>query len=232
MVDIEEMVALQEVDLQLDLVKRRLGELDEQLLAPDAHRTLSEELAAQTARLQEAKQGRKSVEDEVAVLRAKIEAEDAKLYSGQITDAKELRHLQEEVFALRRGLKAQEDRLLARIDEEEHEQEASAYLKTLKKKSEAAWAKRHTALQAQRDTAQAEATLIGADVAELRGELAQAELSVYDTHRERQQIAIAASTGGICGACRLALPTTIINRARRGAVVVNCPACDCIVYIR
>lgn len=232
MVDIEEMVALQEVDLRLDVIKRRLDELDNRLQVPDAQRALAGEIAAQEARLQEAVQARKAVEDEAATLRQKIQDEDAKLYSGHITDPKELRNLQEEVFALRRGLKLQEDRLLGLIDEEEHEQEAATYLQALNEKSEAAWAERHAGLKAQQSEITAEADVIRADVDDLRSRITKRDLSVYDAHRLRQQVAVAAAVGGVCGACRLGLPTTILNRARRGAEPVNCPACDCIVYIR
>ena len=190
MVDIEEMVALQEVDLRLDVVKRRIGELDQQLEEPDAHRALAEEIAAQQARLDEARQERQTIEAEAEALRAKIETEDGKLYSGQTTDAKELRNLQEEVFALRRGLKAQEDRLLARLDEEEHEQEAAAYLSALDEGSRAVWDQRRSGLQSQQQEVNAEAEVIIADVEELRSHLDDGDLAVYDSHRQRQQVAL------------------------------------------
>ena len=106
MVDIADMVALQEVDLRLDTIKRRLAAVADQLQEPDSHGMLSDEVAAQRARLDEGTLARKAVEAEADALRAKIVTEDGKLYSGETTDAKELRHLQEEVFALRRGLKA------------------------------------------------------------------------------------------------------------------------------
>lgn len=232
MVDIEEMVALQEVDLRLDVVKRRLGALDEQLEEPDAHRALADEVAAQQARLDEARQARQTIEAEAEALRAKIETEDGKLYSGDTTDAKELGNLQEEVFALRRGLKAQEGHLLARLDEEEHEKDATDYLSALDERSRAAWDERRSGLQSQQQEVNAEAEVIIADVEEIRSHIDDSDLAVYDSHRQRQRVAVAAAVGGVCGSCRLGLPTTILNRARRGVDAVNCPACDCIVYIR
>ena len=232
MVDIVEMVALQEVDLRLDDVKRQIDALDDELREPDAHRALADEIAAQQALLDEARQSRKALDTESETLRSKIEIEDGKLYSGEITDAKELRNLQEEIFALRRGLKAIEDRLLARIDEEEHETEAAEYLAKLDSGSRAAWDAHRSQLQTQHDGASAEAAIIIADVDEHRAQLDAADLVVYDAQRQRRRVAVAAAIGGVCGSCHLALPTTILNRARRGAVAVNCSACECIVYIR
>ena len=232
MVDIGDMVALQEVDLRLDTIKRRLAAVADQLQEPDSHRTLSDEIAAQRARLDEGTLARKAVEAEADALSAKIVTEDGKLYSGETTDAKELRHLQEEVFALRRGLKAHEERLLARIDEEEHEQAALDYLIALSEKSRLVWEERRAGLQAQHDEIDAEAARVRADVDALRARLGAADLAVYDSQRALQHVAVAASIGGVCGSCRLSLPTTILNRARRGADAVKCPACHCIVYIR
>lgn len=232
MVDIEEMVALQEVDIRLDTLKRRIGGLDDQLQEPDAHRTLADEIAAQQTRLDEITKARKEIEAEADVVRAKIETEDGKLYGGQITDAKELRNLQEEVFALRRGLKAQEEQLLTRLGEEEGEQQALDYLTALSQGSRAAWDQRRAQLQSQHDDVSAEADVIILDLNQHRAQIAKSDLAVYDAHRQRRQVVVAAAVGGVCGSCRLALPTTILNRARRGVVAVNCPACDCIVYIR
>lgn len=228
----EEMVALQEVDLRLDVVKRRLGDLDEQLEEPSAHRALADELAAQDERLKEARLAHETLEAEVEALRTKIETEDGKLYSGETTDAKELLNLQEEVFSLRRNLKTQEDGLLARIDEEEHEKDATDFLRALTDGSRAAWEERRAGLQSEQEEVSAQADVIIADVEEARLHLAAGDLAVYDSHRKLRQVAVAAAVGGVCGSCRLGLPTTILNRARRAAEAVNCPACDCIVYIR
>ena len=232
MVDIVEMVALQEVDLRLDDVQRRLAALDTQLEEPDAHRALADEVAAQKALVKEAGQTRQTLEAEAEVLRAKIVTEDAKLYSGEITDAKELRNLQEEIFALRRGLKALEDRLLARIDEEEHETAAAAYLAALNKGSKAAWNKHRSKLQTAHDEVSAEVTILCGERDEQRAQVADRDLAIYDSQRQRQRVAVAAAVGGVCGSCHLALPSILLNRARRAEAVVNCPACDCIVYIR
>jgi hypothetical protein len=229
--DIAEMVALQEVDLHLDGVKRRLAELADQLREPDSHRTLSDETGAQRERSEAATQARQSLEAETDTLRAKIATEDGKLYSGRITDAKELRHLQEEVFALRRNLRVHEEQLLGRIDEEEQEQAALDYLVALGDHSRLAWDEHRAGLQSQHDQIDAEAARIRASVDESRAKLGPADLAVYDAQRLLQQVAVAAAVGGVCGACRLSLPTTILNRARRGTDVVNCPACDCIVYV-
>jgi predicted nucleic acid-binding Zn-ribbon protein len=231
-VDIEELVALQGVDLQLDALNRRLGKLDVQLEEPVAMLALADEIVVQEAHLKEVRTARTTVEAEAEAARLKIETEDKKLYGGTITEARELKHLQEEIFALRRALKGIEDQLLARLDEEEHETEALDYLNKLRDGSNAGWHEHSSRLQAEHQEIESEVKIILANVDEHRSHLGNEELSVYDSHRQRQSVAVAAAVGGVCGACRLSLPTTILNRARRATEPVPCPSCDCIVYLR
>ena len=124
------------------------------------------------------------------------------------------------------------EQVLTRLGEEEIEQQALDYLQALSAGSRAAWAERRAQLQSQHDEVSAEAEIIIVDLNEHRSQIAETDLAVYDAHRLRRRVVVAAAVGGVCGSCRLALPTTILNRARRGVVAVNCPACDCIVYIR
>ncbi len=230
--DIEEMALLQEVDLRLDALKDRLRDLDARLREPDSQQALVDEIAAQEARLDAARQARTALEGEAEAARAKIAAEEHKLYGGTVTDSRELRHLQEEVFALRRGLKAQEEQLLARLETEEAERNAHEYLGTLQEGSREAWDRIRSDLQQQHDQIEAEAATIRADVEEQRSHMGGDDLGVYDAQRQLKRVAVAASVGGVCGACRLALPTTVLTRARRGTQAVPCPACECIVFLR
>ena len=232
MVDVSEMAILQEVDIRLDAFKKHLHEFDEQLGDPPFPAALEAEVAAQAALLLEATRARETADADAAATRAKIEGEDKKLYSGTITDPRELKNLQEEIFGLRRLLKSQEEVVLARIEQEELAQEAAAYLAALTEKSEVAWSERQAALGKRWIGVADQAALVEGEVAQQRELMAEADLVVYDDHRSRRPLAVSAVEGGVCGSCRLALPTTILTRARRGAEVVLCPACSCIVYLQ
>ena len=144
--NIAEMITLQEVDGRLDTIKKRLKEVEALLGRPPFLDALRGEVDAQKGLLKEATGDRKEKEVEAEASRLKITAEEEKLYSGAITESRELRSLQEEIFALRRGLKAQEESGLAQLEREELDREARDYLVRLLKRVEADWSERESEL--------------------------------------------------------------------------------------
>lgn len=232
MVDVTELVVLQEVDLRLDEYKKDLSKLDGQLGDPPWRPALEAELAVQAAMLEEGTRSRQAADVAAEATRAKIKVEETKLYSGSVTDARELQALQEEIFALRRQLKSEEETLLEAMAPEEQAQGATAYLTQLLDGSVSAWETRRAALQLRHDAVSSEAAVVQAEVDEQRALIEAEELAVYDEQRTRWPVVIAKSVSGVCGSCRLALPTTVLTRARRGTEVIYCPACSCIVYLR
>ena len=231
MVDIPEIVALQTVDLRHDAMVKRLQALDEESRDPPAAAALTAELDAQEQLLHQAVQERESAEEEAEATRTKIGAEDGKLYSGAITDSRELRALQEEVFSLRRHLKTQEESILAFIEGEEFAREAQQFLVRLQEQGSAVWSARQTEIQERRQTVSDEAAVVQRELDQQRTEMDSEDLAIYDHQRRLHPVAVAAVEGGVCGACRLSLPTTVLIRARRGTAAVHCPSCSCIVYV-
>lgn len=232
MVDVSELVVLQEVDLRLDEYKKDLSQLDELLGDPPWRPALETELEVQADLLQTGTRTRQAAEVAADGTREKIKGEETKLYSGSITDARELQALQEEIFALRRQLKGEEEALLEAMAPEEQAQAATAYVTQLLEGSVAAWETRRAELQSRHDAVSTAAAAVQAEVDDQRALIEAEELAVYDEHRTRWPVVIAKSVSGVCGSCRLALPTTVLTRARRGTEVIYCPACGCIVYLR
>ena len=230
--NIAEMITLQEVDGRLDTIKKRLKEVEALLGRPPFLDALRGEVDAQKGLLKEATGDRKEKEVEAEASRLKITAEEEKLYSGAITESRELRSLQEEIFALRRGLKAQEESGLAQLEREELDREARDYLVRLLKRVEADWSERESELETQRRELVEQSDSIDVEAGEQRASMKEGDLAVYDDHRSRNPLVVAVAEGGVCGACRLTLPTMMLTRARRGAEVVNCPACGRIVFLR
>lgn len=231
MIALAELAELNQTDLRLDRIKKQLAEIDAQLGDPPWLATLDAELAAQQALVDTAAGRRTDAEAELAARRAKMEAEDARLYDGSITDARELRNQQEAVYALRRALKDAQDPALALMEAEEAQGAALAHLQALRSGALEAWRGHQAALRDKRAALAAEADRLQAEVDGVRGDLPPDDLAVYDQQRRKRPVAIAAVIGGVCGACRLALPTTVLTRARRGVEPVYCPTCSCIVFV-
>ncbi|MER3420422.1 MAG: hypothetical protein C4290_07815, partial [Chloroflexota bacterium] len=56
-------------------------------------------------------------------------------------------------------------------------------------------------------------------------------LALYERLRSiKRGQAVARIERGVCAGCRITLPTTVQQRARAGAQVLQCPSCERILY--
>jgi predicted nucleic acid-binding Zn-ribbon protein len=218
---------LQETDTALDSrrgslddAQSRLGE-SEELLAARAH------VDQLRAALHAAEAAQKDVELEADALKAKITPQETKLYSGAIKNPKELADLQADIDQLKRHLSAIEDRdleALAAVESAEHElRAAEAELAAI----EAAWREEQSELTER----VGRLTLEIAEYAQLREDRASViepeVLRTYDRLRQAHQGRGAAKLDrSLCTGCRISLPTNLVNRARAGSALVQCPNCE------
>ena len=230
MISLGDLAAVQEVDLRLDILKARRRDLEAQVGEAPGRPALQAEIEVQDRLLREARAHRKTLEAQAEAAQTKIAAEEQKLYGGVTRDARELQGLQQEIYVLRRTLKEQEDIQLAAVEAEESEHGTAQYLAGLRDRSDAAWAERQTSLSDDQQSLAEEITALEAAMAECRADSSGSDLAIYDQHRLHRRVVLAAVSAGICGSCRLALPTVLLTRARRETDVVECPACRCIIW--
>lgn len=231
MPNISELVRLQETDLALDSrratladAESRIGETDELLALRDRVVTLRDALHA-------AEGTQKDVELEADALKAKIAPAEEKLYSGAIKNPKELTDLQADVDQLKRQLSAVEDRDLEALTALESAQTefrtAEAELAAL----EQSWAAEQAELTAT-------IARLGTEIGELeatrreRVEYIDSELLARYDHvrRAHQGRGVAKLDRNLCLGCRISLPVSMVNKARSGGAVVQCPNCERILY--
>ena len=189
------------------------------------------EIRSQQELLDATNSRRLEAEEDMDQRRTRIESEDAKLYDGSIKESRELRNQQEADYALRRGLKEAEDPALAVLEVEDEQRQSLDYLSALMNGTTETWSASQTELQRKRDGLAADASTIQKEIDGWRGDISASDLAVYDEQRLKRSIVIANVVGGVCGSCRLALPTTLLTRARRGAEPVFCPTCSCIIHV-
>jgi hypothetical protein len=228
---ISDLRRLQETDVALDIrrgsfsdAESRLGETEELI----ATRARVEELAAE---LRVARGGQKDIELEADALKSKIGPAETKLYSGAIKNPKELADLQADIDQLKRHLSAVEDRdleALAQLETAENaHRSAAAELAAM----EAAWNEEQAEMTALMKTLAveiAEHDVVRADEAV---EIAADTLKTYDHIRiARQGRALAKVDRNLCLGCRISLPTNVVNKARAGNVLVQCPNCERILH--
>jgi predicted nucleic acid-binding Zn-ribbon protein len=219
---------VQERDLSADQLRHRRASLPERLARAEQEALIvriDAELAELQARLADVQRSQKRIEDEVATVQAKSEAENKKLYSGTVTSPRELQAMQEEIDALTRRQHDLEDEVIVLMETGEPLTEEI------------------DRLEAQRGAAETEAARLVALFAEAEGvidsELAEvlAErdglaagvpdglLATYEKLRVRLDgIGVARLDGVQCTGCHLSLPATevaAVRKATPGAVVYH-----------
>ncbi len=223
---------LQQVDTEIENVSRRL-----------------EEIAASLGESAELKQSRKMVTDaeahlaqcraqmqdldlEVSGLSQKIEANERRLYSGRVTNPKELANLQEEVASLKRWReKKEEDLLEAMVATEEAEAGLSDAQAILAQVSET-WRTSQSDLADEQARLQTRLEELAEQRASLVAAIGPEDVATYERLRQRKAgRAVAAVKDGICQGCRMSPPTSQVHHARSGKELVFCNNCGRILHV-
>lgn len=222
---------LQQVDTRLDRARARLTEIEQLLTENAAVRQAQVELDEATSALEQAQKDLRSAEENTRSQRLKIEQTESHLYSGKVTNPKELQDLQNEVAALKRYRETLEERQLEAMLAFEEVEEVAAEAET-----------RMTTLLAEK--VEKDAGLLGeqsdlqAEVERLESERVVAEVSVTAEDRQtyarlqakRGGVAVAQAAGGSCAACGSSLNTSLAQAARSPNKLVFCDTCGRVLY--
>lgn len=231
MIQISDLVRLQETDTALDSRRASLEDAESRLR--ESEEVESERLRVQELReaLRAARSRQRDIEAEADALRAKIAPEEEKLYSGAIKNPRELSDLQHEIDQLKRHLAQVEDRNLEAMSVvEQAEAELSAaeqHLAAL----EAEWQAEQRALTEKIDRLREEIAAYEEERAERSAYVDDETLQRYEhIRRAHQGRGVARLDRNLCTGCRISLPVSIVNRARSGSMIVQCPNCERILY--
>lgn len=228
---LDALLVVQSHDTRLDQIHHHLATLPERAARDAAAASLADldaRVATQAAARDELARDQKRLDDEVESLETKRKGFDTRLYSGTVTNPRELQDLQDEIAALGRRISVLEDRELEIMEQREP---VDAGL---------------DALVAQRDEAvaalaRAEDLLTVAE-AELAAEL-EAETAVRATAAEAVPddllasygrlrvglggVGVARLTGTQCGGCHLTLSAVEASRLHKlpEGEVAHCEEC-------
>lgn len=231
----EALVALMKQDLEITRAEKALDELPEKRAVLQLRKRLREieavrDKAQAYCHKIDAMIARSA--DEATSIQAKIDAEQAKVLSGDVTNPKELQNLTRELDALKR-----------RKDAIEYEELG------LMEKAEAGTAQFDKVAAALADGAAKEAALIEefkakggelqTEIVRLReareklaGRLPSEIRTRYERLRESKHgIAVGVLTGDLCSACRTQIPAHEVQTLRSGPEIAECPNCRRILVI-
>jgi predicted nucleic acid-binding Zn-ribbon protein len=228
---IGDLIRLQEIDLALDSrrasvadAEERTGETEELIAARGA---VEETRAA----LRDAESVQKDIELEADGLRAKITPAEEKLYGGSIKNPKELADLQADIDQLKRHLSTVDDRNLEALTAVEEAQSAGRAADEQLAATESAWSEEQAELRERIDRVGSEIASYESEREGVRSGIEKDLLARYEhIRRAHQGRGVAKLDRNLCLGCRISLPVSIVNRARQGSVVVQCPNCERILY--
>lgn len=210
---------VQDRDLAADQLRHRRATLPDRVALAEQQAVtarLDIELADLRARAAELERSQKRLEDEVATLEAKGEAENKRLYSGTVTSPRELQALQEEIDGLVRRQRDLEDDLLDIMEQVEPLLEEADGIESRREEASADAAR--TAERLAADEAAIDAELAAAQTVrdEVAATLSADLLASYEKLRASLGgVAVARLEGTQCTGCHLSLPATELDAVRR-----------------
>ncbi|MEM7287983.1 MAG: C4-type zinc ribbon domain-containing protein [Actinomycetota bacterium] len=232
---LKRLLIVQDHDRKLDALRHerehlpefeRLVELDAQTAAVDEESTEIREARHELGRRQ------KRLEDEVALIEARIAEEDGKLYGGEVKAIKDLQALQDEIASLKGRQSGIEDQILEVMEEAEP---LDAQLATFDERK-AAIAAQRSETETSIDESQ---TRLDGEIAEesgTRGDavagLPEALVAEYEQLRSRPgAVGVARLVGSTCHGCHLELPAVEVDRLKKlpPDELVHCDECGCIL---
>jgi predicted nucleic acid-binding Zn-ribbon protein len=155
----------------------------------------------------------------------KIADLDRKLYSGTITNSKELSGLQTEIEHMRQALAGVEDRALQTMAELDEARASASADADVVADLEARWRAEERALKTEGQSLVASVEGLRAKRPTLVQPIPAALLARYDDLRRRLHgLAVARVDRNVCLGCRTTLPTSQVQIARQGQIA-HCSSC-------
>lgn len=222
---------LQQVDSKRDHAIARLQTIHATLENDAALREAKNQLAAAEAGYASSQRELKQIDHQVQDLRIKIEQTESSLYSGRITNPKELQDLQKDAASLKKHLQTLEERELesmiadeAALAERDH---AKQTLADTEQKVRAIFAEltgEQTRLQKEVEKLDTERTAIMAGID-------PSILPEYDQLRQRKRgTAVAAIADSACAVCGASITAAQTQAAQSATRFEYCSSCGRILY--
>lgn len=174
----------------------------------------------------------RDLELQASTLKQKIASSEKRLYSGDVTNPKELSDLQAEGVSLRERLERVEEQILETMIEREGAEEAAEKAQRQLERIERERSQRHEELREEREQLENRLEETRRARAELVSSIPQQDLRAYEElRRAKRGLAVAAVRGKACTGCGMEVPSAKLQRAR-GEGLVFCDNCGRILALQ
>ncbi len=228
---IESIYKLQLIDDEIEAKADNLRTIEEQLDSEEELLAARRAVQGREAALRESRSQLRDLELDLEQVSSKVSAAKNALYGGEITNPKELAGIEQELeYLARRQSVLEEDTLaiMAEVEEREDRREAAEELLARAQETHDA---SQLELRQKAEELRDRLSSLSVERDEIREKILSKNLAVYDGLRvQKRGQAVALLETGICQGCRVALPTSLVQRVRRGTELVQCGSCQRILY--
>lgn len=222
---------LQQIDLELDRLTTEQQALSNSL---QGNATLQKARAEHTSaqqQLRASQQAQKEAEWTLEDLSRRLSTHEQRLYSGTVSNPKELASLQQEAQRLRGQQSRQEDRVLEVIETTEALQETAQRKATALQQAEETWQKENAAMILHREQLEGRKQETQAKRTTFASGIEAALLSRYEAiRRTKQGRAVSKVEQSSCQWCRVILTPSELQRVRINSELQTCSNCGRILY--
>ncbi len=224
--------ALQEVDTAIARTERAYRALD----SGEAERKLLLEVKSAHEKalsaLRETEASRLDAELQLNTVEEKKRDHEGKLYSGKISNPKELAAMQHEIEALGRQRAKLDERILELMEEDERQRTAVTELAARLERIQSQYDAKVQACAAETRKLKARMAKLAALRTERVAGIPASLLKRYDALRvSKHGVGIARIVEGRCGACNTSLPRNTVSQVRDSEALVTCDSCGRLLCI-
>jgi len=224
--------ALQQIDARLGREKRRYREVQQQLGESEVLKDARVAFKKAEDELSEARGRLHDHELETEGVAQKLRETEERLYSGRVTNPKELSDLQKEGEYLRRRHSTLEEETLEQMMTVER---LAAQAKARGERYatvEAEWRSENAELSAEYDILRQGLTELLAKRKALVPHINETDMAEYDALRRlRSGVAVVPVRNDVCQVCHVEVPMRDVERARDSDTLMYCSGCERILYV-
>ncbi len=218
---------LQNLEAEIDQKSRRLKEVDALLGNNESVKTAQGAVEKAESRLRITQAETRRLDLEIQGLQEEAAATERQLYSGRVTNPKELASLQDKIKNLKERRSKLEDNLLdMMVEAEDAESELVVNQQNLNN-LRAEWESNQSDLTAERDTLTQSLSALRSERESLRNGISSGDLDVFeDLWRRKGGRGVAKMIEGTCQGCGVSVPTNKVKAVFEADDLIFCGNCE------
>jgi predicted nucleic acid-binding Zn-ribbon protein len=229
MSSVTKLIGLQELEIEIASLEKVLADSQGKVGESPALRQAKENVKRADDTYKKLVDHQKEMEWQSEDINTKLKAVNEKLYSGRVTNPKELTSLQQEAGILSGKANELDGEALDVIEKAEIAGQSLSREREKLKQAEGIWHVEQQQLKEEIDNIQEKlATLKEKRSGSIEG-ISSHAMQLYERVKQQRGVAVARVTQGTCGGCRIGLSTAQLQRAR-GETLERCGNCGRILF--